>query len=372
MDKRLIGIILAMVVAVALLAYFSRDVLFEMKKLRRPYEQAKETEKAEPTFKPTAELFQKRAESAEARGDWASAKQYYKKSLDLKDSELAKKGLRIMDMLIQAKALKKEGRLEDTIEAYRAALPMVGSHTKVKIQETIRNVEECIAFDDLLAKARFLEAQCDYAGALKVLKDAERIGKDTDQITALREMRMRIAKAKEQTPQATPQVTPQVTPPVTPRVCATCGGEGRIKCAACKGRRRIGERCHKCKGHGYLICGKCRGRGEIKCSRCGGDGRESCAGCGGTGRSRLPVLQNGRTYYPRCTSCNGRGSLRCRRCRGRGLADCSYCSAGKIVCRTCGGAGSIITQIRCAKCKRTGFIPCPNCQGTGKISSLRK
>lgn len=373
MDKRLMGIILAIVVGTALLMYFSRDVLFEMKKLRRPHEQAtevslpwKEAETTEPTFKLSAELLQSRAENAEARGDWATARKYYKSSLSVKDSEVAKKGLRIMDMLIDAKSLEKKDHLHDALEVYRVTLPMVGSHTRVKIQEAIQNVEGRIIFDRLLSKAQSLEAWRNYAGALKVLKDAEKIAKDAEQISALREMRIRIAKAKERTPRITPQVTPQITS----RTCANCRGEGRIKCATCQAKRQIRKTCGQCKGRGYFTCRTCQGEGQLRCGSCGGDGREICTGCGGTGRSRLRVRRNGQSYYPRCSSCNGRGSFQCRRCRGRGLISCSYCSAGKSVCRTCGGSGSIIRQIRCAKCKRTGFIPCPNCQGTGKIDSV--
>ena len=362
MDKRLMGIILAMVVAAALLMYFSRDILFEMRKLRRPHGQVKETETAEPAFTLSAELLQKRAESAEARGDWASAKKYYERSLDLEDSELAKKGLRIMDILIQARALEKEDRLEDALEVYRAALPMVGSHTKVKIQEAIRNVEERSTFDGLLAQAWSLEAQRDYAGALKVLKDAEKIGKDSEQIRALQEVRGRIAKVKEQTPRATPRATPQV--------CITCRGEGRIQCAACEGKRRIEETCYKCKGHGYLICGQCNGRGARRCTSCR-SGQQICLACGGSGRG-LPIRRNGKTYSSRCGTCRGQGKIACRRCGGDAYIDCPNCVAGKASCGMCAGRGFQIKAIICRECKRTGFTPCPNCQGTGKTSSPGK
>ena len=389
MDKRLIGMIAAAVAAMALLAYFSRDILFEMRKFRRPYEEAKESEKAEPTPDLTPELLQKKAENFAARGEWGSAKKYYKMSLDLKDSELAKKGLRAMDMLIQAGSFEKQERLEDALEVHKTALPMVGDNAEVKIQEEIRKIEERIVFDDLLAKAQSLATQADYARAHKVLKDAEKVAKEKGQISALqtvrgriifgellakaqsleaagdydhalevlkgaekvskdsnliralREMRKRIAKKKQE----------------LAKVCRTCNGEGRIKCAACNGTGWIKLLCPKCGGKGYIKCNRCNGRGRLRCTRCRGQWYTICPRCKGKGGYRREPFP-----WVDCESCEN-GKIYCRYCQN-GWVDCRYCKGGKRTCPECRGRPR--RKEKCGKCEGPGYITCPKCQGTGR------
>ena len=133
------------------------------------------------------------------------------------------------------------------------------------------------------------------------------------------------------------EINTQPPEPVTVD-CPDCGGNGGHTCKYCDGA-------YKCKG--------CGGSGvdpnaDSACAVCGGDGM--CSACSGTGKG----------YRGDCGSCGGTGD--CTHCKGTGDERNSKYGWAKFVCPDCGG------HAVCEKCVE-GVIVCKTCGGEGTVTS---
>lgn len=169
--------------------------------------------------------------------------------------------------------------------------------------------------------------------------------------------------------------------------CATCDGDGDLRCSDCKGNGSVD--CENCDAKGVFYCTKCKGDKKQSCSDCSGKGYTlggECSDCGGDGRVITSIdlsdVQNSNSQTLRnlyknpsqsfgfweydCPDCNGSGKehITCTSCHGDGEVSCSKCggTGGRETCSICNGAKTV----ECTHCAGDGHYDCPDCDGTGK------
>jgi hypothetical protein len=128
-------------------------------------------------------------------------------------------------------------------------------------------------------------------------------------------------------------------------------------------RHDLKEPCPDCKGTGKISCPNCE-HGWLTCPDCGGSWKRVCATCGGEGRVATGLVLRDKTTgkdvpsYRPCPDCAPAYLYKGKIYKGLSWT-CKTCARnecpGKVPCKICG---------------KTGLVLCPTCKGTGRLDTV--
>jgi hypothetical protein len=128
------------------------------------------------------------------------------------------------------------------------------------------------------------------------------------------------------------------------------------------------------------LCATCVGEGKLRCTNCHGvkEIRTPCAKCGGKGK----VLPQGLVVSPKAMRKMDKLYSSCTQCKGTGfekVLKCDKCKDGFLICKQCDGKekpapemSDICASVPCADCEGRGCVfrnvhwACPSCLGIGQ------